>query len=249
MFTQYDCRPGSDVLSGVIFGYSGIAIFRGLRSMNELETMPNAPPRPKNQKAINLPGIITALGAVFIAVHIIRTFFLDFRSDEWVLMTFSFIPASYGPVAALLPVPIAGLWSPLTYAFLHADWTHLLVNILWMVAFGSPVAQRLGSLRFIILTLITAVAGAALHYVFYYNDFVPVIGASGAVSGYMGAAARFAFPTAGQRGFKSDGPALSLIESFQNRQFLVFLAVWMVLNFVFGTGIAPLAGEGVQVAW
>lgn len=211
--------------------------------------MPDAPQQQNTQKAINLPGIIVALGATFIAVHAIRTYFLDLHSAYWVLATFSFIPASYGVLAVQLPVPLSGLWTPITYAFLHADWTHLFVNILWMVAFGSPVAQRLGVARFLILTIITAIAGAALHYAFYVNDLVPVIGASGAVSGYMGAAARFAFPTKGQRGFKVDGPALSLIESFQNRQFLSFLGVWMVLNFIFGTGIVPLAGDGVQVAW
>jgi membrane associated rhomboid family serine protease len=126
------------------------------------------------------------------------------------------------------------------------------MNAIWMAAFGSPVAKRFGTIRFLLFTLVCMAAGALLHYLSFMGQFVPVIGASGAVSGYMGAAGRFAFNNMGtgsQRGLRTHGPALSLAQSFTNRQFLVFAGVWMAINFVFGSGIVPVTGQEAGIAW
>jgi membrane associated rhomboid family serine protease len=119
-----------------------------------------------------------------------------------------------------------------------------------MAAFGSPVAQRFGVSRFFILVIICTLAGAFLHYLTTSNPFIPIIGASGAVSGLMGAAARFAFQNMGRRrGFASNGPALTLVQSFQNRQFLMFFTIWMGMNYLFGSGYIDVTGEGSLIAW
>jgi membrane associated rhomboid family serine protease len=208
---------------------------------------------PGNEPVFNLPGVILALAAAMVAIHVIRVYFVSQDGNYTLLLLFAFIPLAYAGLGAGFPYPLALLWTPVTYSFLHADWIHLSMNLLWMIAFGSPVARRLGAGRFLALSAICSICGAGLHYVLFANDLVPVIGASAAVSGYMGAAARFAFniPAAryGPGMFRHDGPALGLIESFSNRKFLIFLAVWMVMNLVFGTGAVPLAGENVQVAW
>jgi membrane associated rhomboid family serine protease len=124
------------------------------------------------------------------------------------------------------------------------------MNLFWMAAFGTPVARRFGPVRFMVLTVIASIGGAALHFATYYNEFAPVIGASGAVSGYMGAAGRFAFSFSG-RGtrFNSDGPALGILQSFQNRQFVIFFAVWMGMNYLFGSGIVGPSGVDSPIAW
>jgi membrane associated rhomboid family serine protease len=123
------------------------------------------------------------------------------------------------------------------------------VNLVWLAAFGSPLAVRIGNLRIVILSLVAAFAGAALHLAWYFGDTTPMIGASAVVSGYMGAAARFAFQPGRRRGLNIHGPALPLAKSFSDKRFLSFLAVWLGLNFIFGSGFVPLAGEGVSIAW
>ena len=80
--------------------------------------------------------------------------------------------------------------------FLHGGWSHCLINLVWLLAFGAPVARRLGARRFLALYLACIVAGGLVQ-IFSAGEeawLVPIIGASAGVSGMMGAAARFAFP-------------------------------------------------------
>ncbi len=207
------------------------------------------PPPSRRERALNLPGFVVLFALAMIAIHAIRVLFLTRAQEVWVLLLFAFIPARYSAGAMDYPVALAGLWTPFTYSLLHADWTHLLVNLLWLTAFGSPLAVRIGTMRLLALSAITSLAGAALHYAFYSADAVPMIGASAIVSGYMGAAARFAFQPGRRRGLNIHGPALPLLKSFTDTRFLSFLAVWLGLNFVFGSGLVPLAGEGATIAW
>jgi membrane associated rhomboid family serine protease len=90
----------------------------------------------------------------------------------------------------------------------------------------------------------------------YESDSVlPLIGASGVVSGFTGAMARFAFATGGPLGrWRAPGddaflyPAPPLLEFFRNQRALTFVALWFALNFVptlftgaFGAGDEPIA--------
>jgi membrane associated rhomboid family serine protease len=73
-----------------------------------------------------------------------------------------------------------------TCLFLHGSWWHLLGNMLYLWIFGSNIEDRLGPLLFIVFYLGTGVVGNLTH-TFFDPGFVPLIGASGAVSGIMGA--------------------------------------------------------------
>ena len=84
-------------------------------------------------------------------------------------------------------------WTVLSYALLHGGWAHLGLNAVWLLAFGAPLARRIGALRFLILFASSAVAGAAAHYAVDPLSLQPLVGASAAVSGCMGAAVRFVF--------------------------------------------------------
>jgi membrane associated rhomboid family serine protease len=210
------------------------------------------PARRGREPAFNLPGFIVGLALVLLAVHALRVLVLSRSQDLWTVIIFAFIPARYGPAAGDIPVPEAAFWTPVTYSFLHGDWSHLGVNLLWLLAFGSPVARRLGPVRILALTIIASVAGAAMHLAFYAGEAVPMVGASAVVSGYMGAAARFAFQPgkrARRGGLNVEGPALPLLRSFTDPRFMSFLAVWMALNLIFGSGLIPIAGEGASIAW
>jgi len=90
----------------------------------------------------------------------------------------------------LVPAEVLGgnrVWTLVTSTFLHAGWMHLLGNIYFLYVFGDNVEDLLGRGRFLLLYFAAAVAGSILQAVFQTDAAMPVIGASGAVAGLMGA--------------------------------------------------------------
>jgi membrane associated rhomboid family serine protease len=131
-----------------------------------------------------------------------------------------------------------------SYAFLHGDFVHLIFNSLWFLVFATAVARRVGTGRFLVLSLITTLGAAFVHLIFHWGSPVPVVGASGAVSGLMGAAFRFIFID--PRTTPVWPPARLRLTS---RPVLLASAVWIVLNIVLGvTGFTP-EGFGRAIAW
>jgi len=210
-------------------------------------------PRPTREPAFNLPLYITLSCVVLIAIHAAMEWLATPQLRHTIIELFAFNPARYGLLAGELPVPEARYWTPLSYSLLHGGWTHLWVNVLWMVVFATPLVQRFGAARTSLIAILSSLGGAALHYAVYADSRVAMIGASAVVSGYMGAAARFAFqPPANRRSgafLNVEGPALSLKQSFANRRFLTFLAVWFGINLLFGLGGVGLGTQGQGIAW
>jgi membrane associated rhomboid family serine protease len=75
----------------------------------------------------------------------------------------------------------------ITSLFLHAGWMHLLGNMLYLWIFGDNVEHRFGHLAFVGFYLVSGVAGSAAQIVFSPESMVPMLGASGAISGVLGA--------------------------------------------------------------
>ncbi len=143
-------------------------------------------------------------------------------------------------------------WTLVSYAFLHASWEHVIFNGLWMLAFGSPVMWRFGSIRFLLFFAVTAAAAAAFHACLNQLDVSVLVGASGAVSGLTAAALRFSvgpsgFGTAPDQVFR---PAASLGSAMRDRRVLLFIGIWFGINLLAGLGI-PLGGgdSGLRIAW
>ena len=205
--------------------------------------------------ALNLPPAVLWLAIAFAAVHVARQF-MSAEADYWTLLAFAFIPARYGPAAELLPGGLAAcFWSPVSYAFLHADFVHLLVNLVWMASFGGALARRFGTARFLLLSAVAAVAGAGVHFLSHADDEALVIGASGAVSGMMAATARFAFspggPLAGggREPAAYTQPAETLSTVFTSTRALGFILVWFAVNLLFGLAGGLTPGVSGPIAW
>jgi membrane associated rhomboid family serine protease len=83
--------------------------------------------------------------------------------------------------------PLSTLLPFLTGIFLHSGWLHFLSNmwILWI--FGDNVEDRLGKLRYLLFYIVSGVAASLLHVVTNPSSALPVVGASGAIAGVMGA--------------------------------------------------------------
>jgi rhomboid family protein len=85
----------------------------------------------------------------------------------------------YRPAVAALPTLFSSM-------FLHAGWLHLLGNMLFLYIFGDNVEHRLGHLRYLLSYLATGVAAALFFALFAPGSQIPMIGASGAISGVLG---------------------------------------------------------------
>jgi membrane associated rhomboid family serine protease len=223
----------------------------------------------KREPILNLPGVLTALIATLVVVHLALHSVSGETGLLW-LEYFAFVPAKL----SLLVAPTATLralaeydaddltqlvetsrfvWvTPLSYAFLHANWTHLGVNAVTLAAFGAPVARRLGDTRFLAFFAVTALGGAAAHYAVHPFDPGPVVGASASISGMIAAIARFAFTPGGALSDSSGRPGAAarptLVELASDRRAVIFLVSWIAANLIFGV-LAPPAGEVGSIAW
>jgi membrane associated rhomboid family serine protease len=74
-----------------------------------------------------------------------------------------------------------------TSMFMHAGILHIGFNMLFLWVFGDNIEDRMGHIIFIFFYLVTGTAGALLHSVTVPNSTVPMVGASGAISGILGA--------------------------------------------------------------
>lgn len=135
---------------------------------------------------VTFPYVTYALLALNLIVFLLQSS-MPRQDFEWFTVEYGMIPIV---VRDLVPQPVAWLpdWANLvTYAFLHADWLHLGTNMLFLWIFGDNIEDALGHLRFVVFYLGCAVLAALVHIAFNYDSNGPLVGASGAVAGVMGA--------------------------------------------------------------
>jgi len=111
-------------------------------------------------------GLIVANVAVFI---------ISLFSFEYLITTFGFIPANPDIV------------SMFTHMFLHGGVLHLFVNMWYLYIFGDNMEVAFGGGKFIVFYIISGLFALAFHYITNPLSAIPVVGASGAVSGVLGA--------------------------------------------------------------
>ena len=129
--------------------------------------------------------------------------------------------------------------------FLHGGWLHLGGNMLYLWVFGDNVEDKLGHFRFLFFYIICGIAASALHIYLDPQSSVPTIGASGAISGVLGAYLLL-FPKA---------KVVTLIPIFIFIQIaelpaFIILGFWFVLQFFNGVLSLGYATAGMGgVAW
>jgi membrane associated rhomboid family serine protease/Zn-finger nucleic acid-binding protein len=90
----------------------------------------------------------------------------------------------------LVPADVLGgehAWTLLTHGFLHAGWLHLLGNLYFLWIFGDNVEDQLGKRHFAVLYVSALIAGGVAHLIANPHSHAPMLGASGAIAGLMGA--------------------------------------------------------------
>ena len=141
------------------------------------------PERPRGEPIVNLPSLTLALIVVNLAIHGLLSL-ADANTANWIVGTFGTTPARYlggppGDTLSLLAAPFASM-------FLHGGWVHVGVNMASLAAYGSPLERVLGWRRYLGFYVVTGLAGDLLHVALHATSDVPVIGASGAISGLFG---------------------------------------------------------------
>ena len=130
----------------------------------------------------------------------------------------------------------------ITHMFMHGGWFHIIGNLWFLWVFGDNVEDAMGRVRFVLFYLLCGLGAAAAQIVTDYSSFIPMVGASGAIGGVMGAYARF-YPRAHVHtliflGFFVTTAAVPAV---------FMLGYWFVLQLLFG--LPALAGSGGGVAF
>jgi len=180
---------------------------------------------PRRERVFNAP-----LPAVVIALSMPVLFYFQQRFPDGGL-SMAFAPADLEQ----------GRWSGLfTALLLHANWTHALMNAVAALAFGAPVARffgdRIGPMLFLLFYAAAGVFASFGYALAHWDSAQPMVGASGAVFGLIGAATRLMF-------------GAGRVAPLFDRRVLAASAAWMAVNLVVGLiGYAPGA-EGADIAW
>jgi membrane associated rhomboid family serine protease len=144
---------------------------------------------------------------------------------------------------ALVPAQLAhGYWPPLiTALFVHGGWAHAGMNAVGALAFGAPAARYLGlggrgGFGFLLLFLACGVLSSLGYALLHWHDLQPMAGASGAVSGLLGASTRLL-------------ERRTQLSPLATRTVVASTAAWIVINGAMGAlHYAPGIGD-VRIAW
>lgn len=117
-----------------------------------------------------------------------------------------------------------------TSMFLHGGFAHIFSNMLALYIFGDNVEDRMGHFRYLFFYLLCGVGAALMHVYFNQNSVIPTIGASGAISGVMGAYVLM-YPRAN---IITVFPIL-FIPFFFTMPALVYVGVWFISQLFNGT--------------
>ena len=166
------------------------------------------------------PGVTISLIAANVLIYLFQVGLSD-RVQEAFLYTFAVVPAYFS------------IGSVFTSMFVHGGLAHLAGNMLFLWIFGDNVEDRMGHLRYLFFYLGCGFIAAIAQVALYPDSLVPMVGASGAIAGVMGAylvlyphsrvLMLFPFPV-----FLFELPAIA------------FLGFWFVVQFLNGIGQLPV---------
>jgi membrane associated rhomboid family serine protease len=171
---------------------------------------------------------------------------LTLGSDlEAFIQTWGFVPASYFALAEIVPGDWAERYVPIfSSMFLHGGWAHLIGNMIYLWIFGDNVEDRLGHFRYLAFYLLSGVAAALVQAHLHPESTIPTVGASGAISGVLGAYLVL-FPAA--RVFTL--VPLLLFFPVMEVPAALYLIFWFLMQLMSGTASLSLAADAGGVAW
>lgn len=191
-------------------------------------------------KSSKFPVVNTILIIVNILIFIYE-FSLGKEINQFIF-NYGLIPAS---VTSFSEIGFIDRISPFfTSMFLHGSWLHMIGNMLFLYIFGDNVEDKMGHFKYIIFYLLVGFLAAILQVITNIKSPVPMVGASGAISGVLGAYLLF-FP---------GSKILTLVPIFFFIQLMhipakVFILIWFFIQFLSGLGSLGTMGNTGGIAF
>lgn len=204
------------------------------------------------QPVFNAPAVVVYLIGALLLIHA-AVYLLPRRAEAYVAYFGAVSPRAFLEGFTARGGFLRVFATLVTHIFLHANWMHVLMNSVWLLVFGAPVARKLGaggrvadspSLVFLLFFLFSGVAGAMTFIAIHPAANTLLIGASGGVSGLLGGVVRFAFQRPPKSGF-----AEREFASLTDQRVIIWSVGLLVINLLvalFSDLIAP--GQGA-IAW
>ena len=192
------------------------------------------------QPAFNIPCVIRIVAIITILVHFLQLFSNPAQHNE-LIRYLAFIPARFSLSDVWQLEGFSLAVSPISYAFLHADGYHLILNIFFLLAFSTAAARRVSWPIFLILYAAGAIISAFFWMAFNGEATTPLVGSSGALSAAAGALVRM-----------SISPKLPFDQRYPimpAKTAILFGLFWIGMNLFFTlTALSVSFGIG-NVAW
>lgn len=194
----------------------------------------------------SLPVVTLLLIAANVAVFVHQVM-LSPHAAEIFINTYAFVPRKVQFAFAAKRYNFQQAFLPLfTSMFLHGGLLHILGNMWFLWIFGANVEDRMGPATYLVFYIVCGLGSGISQLLFSWGSNIPSLGASGAISGVLGAYIVF-FP--GSR-------ILTLVPLFiiwftARIPAVVFIGLWFLVQFLSGIGSlqAPGAASGGGVAW
>jgi membrane associated rhomboid family serine protease len=186
-------------------------------------------------------SLITINVIVFVWEIIVTGYFSDEQAVAEIFSKYGAIPRS---------VLNGDLLSILTSMFMHGGIAHIIGNMVFLFVFGDNIEDRFGHIKYLLIYIVWGAAAAIIHSIFAVSaggGMIPAVGASGAISGVMGAYLVM-FPRA-----KIFTVIIAFFITTVRIPALAYIPFWFILQVIFGLidpfgGVAYLAHVGGFVA-
>ena len=191
-------------------------------------------PLRDNQPTYKFPAVTVAIIAVNVIVFLMELMAPDI---EAFIQSYALVPS------AVNLLNISTLSSFISSQFLHAGFIHIISNMWFLKIFGDNVEEKLGSFKFLFIYLLAGFVGNFAQYILSPSSTIPILGASGAVAGVLGAYLVF-FP---HHTIKTLVPFFGFL-TVVNISASVMLFYWLLTQLFSGVGSVASAQIG-GVAW
>jgi len=193
------------------------------------------------RRSFPIVTLLLILVNVLVFIHQIS---LPGTASEAFVRTYGLVPAKISLALGGQRYTVEQAFFPLfTCMFLHGGFLHILGNMWFLWIFGGNVEDRLGSLPYLFFYLVAGIGSGVSQTLFSWGSHIPSIGASGAISGVLGAYVVF-FPSSR---ILTLVPLLIIWFTWRIPA-VIFIGLWFVAQFL--SGVSSLGSQSMGgVAW
>jgi membrane associated rhomboid family serine protease len=156
-------------------------------------------------------------------------FFFELTGGDEFILQWALIPSR------LIKNPLIEIPTLFTSMFMHAGWLHIAGNMLYLWIFGDNIEERFGHIKFLIFYVLCGLVASVTQMIFNLNSDIPLLGASGAIAGVLGAYI-IMFPLAPVKVLL--GCLIAPIPA------VIVIGLWILLQFFYGVGALGSVTEG-----